>query len=39
MARRGEASGLEPFELLGDGRFDDRAEIAVGDLRAHERSA
>jgi hypothetical protein len=32
MARRGEAAGLEPLELLGDRRFDDRAEIAVRDL-------
>jgi hypothetical protein len=34
--RRSEAAGLEPFQLLGDGRLDDRAEIPVGDLRAHE---
>jgi hypothetical protein len=32
MARRGEAAGLEARELLADRRFDDRAEIAVGDL-------
>ena len=31
-ARRGEAAGFEALELLGDGRLDDRAEIAVRDL-------
>jgi hypothetical protein len=37
-ARRGEAAGFEPLQLLGDGHFDDGAEIPVRDLRAHERS-
>jgi hypothetical protein len=34
--RRSEAAGLEPLQLFRDGRFDDRTEIPVGDLRAHE---
>ena len=32
----GEAPGLEPFELLGDGSLDDRGDVAVGDFGAHE---
>ena len=32
----GEAPGFEPLERLGDREFDDRAEVAVSDLRAHE---
>ena len=32
-----EAPGFEPLELLGDGVFDDRAEVAVGHRGAHER--
>ena len=35
-AALGEAPGLEPLELLGDGVFDDGGEVAVGDLGAHE---
>ena len=38
IADRGEAAGFEPLELLGDGCFDERAEITVGDPRAHEGS-
>ena len=36
MAGRRETAGFEPLELLADGRFDDRGEVAVRDLRAHE---
>ena len=35
---RGKASGLEPFELQGDGRLDDRGQIAVRHLRPHQGS-
>jgi hypothetical protein len=33
-----EASGLEPFELLGDGLLDDRGQIAVRDSGTHQGS-
>jgi hypothetical protein len=32
----GEAPGLEPFELQGDGLLDDRGQIAVRYLRTHQ---
>jgi hypothetical protein len=38
VLRRGETAGFEPFQLLGHGLLDDGRQIAVGDLRTHQRS-
>jgi hypothetical protein len=35
--RLGEAPGFEPFELLGDGLLDERSQVAVRYLCAHQR--
>jgi hypothetical protein len=35
-ARLPEAAGLEPFELLADGRLDHRSQVATGQLEAHQ---
>jgi hypothetical protein len=36
--RAAEPAGLEPLELLGDRRVDDRRQVAVGHRGAHERT-
>ena len=36
--RLGKALCFEPLELFGDGLFDDRGQITVGNRRAHERA-